>query len=62
MISMFNACHHIHSGGMGSMNINLAHLPYEGTVLDQPAKLMELFDIIRTEMYKDQEARLKRGK
>ena len=36
---------------MGSVSINLTHLPYTGTVLDQPGKLLEMFDIVKGEEY-----------
>lgn len=37
---------------MGGLSINLQHLPYEGTVLEQPYKLKLMFDIIKNEVYR----------
>ena len=49
---MFNYCHSTISSGMGSLSINLTHLPYPGGVLEQPAKLLDIFEIIKSESYK----------
>ena len=39
------------AGGMGAVSINLTHLPYPGLVTDQPAKLMEMFGVIKEQAY-----------
>ena len=40
------------AGGMGAVSINLTHLPYPGTVMEQPAKLLEMFEQIKAQTYK----------
>ena len=42
------------------MSINLTHLPYPGTVMEQPAKLLEMFEEIKAQTYKCQTVQAKR--
>lgn len=56
---MFNHCHHTVAGGMGALSINLAHLPYSGTILNQPSKLLEMFEVIKGETYRQHTAKVK---
>ncbi len=51
VVSLFNLCHSTVYGGMGSVSINLEHLPCPGLVTEQPAKLIEMFEIIKAQSY-----------
>lgn len=44
---------------MGALSINLAHLPFAGTILNQPAGLFALFDIIKAEHYHQNNEKIK---
>ena len=59
-MSMFNLCHSTVYGGMGAVSINLEHLPYAGLVTDQPAKLIEQWEIIKAETYTQHGEKMKR--
>jgi hypothetical protein len=61
MMAMYHACHSTIAGGQGALSINLTHLPYPGLVLDQPSKLLELFEVIKTESYKQHTEAMKRA-
>lgn len=53
---LFQLCHHFTASGMGGLSINLVHLPHPGGILDQSARTLRCFEIIKRAMYERQEA------
>jgi hypothetical protein len=60
-MNLFYLCHSFHGTGGGGMSINLAHLPHPGCVMEQGAKLMGMFGIIKAALYRQVEISLKAG-
>lgn len=61
-MKLHHICHSFVAGSMGGLSINLVHLPFNGTILDQPGKLMNAFEVITTSLYAEAKKQMERNK